>query len=216
MIKGCLVAALLSAAPLPTAIAEATGTTSTSAPPPFASTTGVSKGVTVNTGAASLEPPSKEERQKLHLDAAIRSVALQVNPSVRSPHAARLNPSTTVPNCGAFNACVTGGGGLGECCQNHVDGLLRTCGLCAKAACILRVDFCAAGTGPTSDGYCSLCDYIGTALAHQANQKKLDTPAKAAAAAARKNLPAKKPTPKASNGVRRGNAQPQRERVASV
>mmetsp|Transcript_72 Transcript_72/g.224 ORF Transcript_72/g.224 Transcript_72/m.224 type:complete len:280 (-) Transcript_72:89-928(-) len=62
-----------------------------------------------------------------------------------------------LPDCKKFDGCVSGGTDVDKCCSTELGSNERACGLCAKAACVLRSDFCA---GSRSNGYCSLCFQI--------------------------------------------------------
>mmetsp|Transcript_72428 Transcript_72428/g.234104 ORF Transcript_72428/g.234104 Transcript_72428/m.234104 type:complete len:280 (-) Transcript_72428:180-1019(-) len=62
-----------------------------------------------------------------------------------------------LPDCKKFDGCVSGGTDVDKCCSTELGSNERACGLCAKAACMLRSDFCA---GSRSNGYCSLCFQI--------------------------------------------------------
>jgi len=66
-----------------------------------------------------------------------------------------------IPSCTDFDACVNQGTTPEKCCATHLQSTSRTCGICAKAACILRSDWCRradrAKETSDKDAYCELC-----------------------------------------------------------
>jgi len=63
-----------------------------------------------------------------------------------------------LPDCKTFDACVSDGTNVDKCCSMELGSNERACGLCAKAACSLRADFCAGYS--RSNWYCTLCFQI--------------------------------------------------------
>lgn len=68
-----------------------------------------------------------------------------------------------LPNCLSFDACVKNSGDVSQCNRIHLKGSTQSAGICVKAACILRTEFCRHQNGQSRDKYCELCYQ----LAHQ-------------------------------------------------
>lgn len=80
-----------------------------------------------------------------------------------------------LPSCSGYDACVKSRGDAEECCTSQLGGKRRECGLCVKAACMLRADLCKHVHSATGDKYCSICFEIARREEHHAQSKPKPT-----------------------------------------
>jgi len=93
-------------------------------------------------------------------DLPIHEVAAMIESPTRGEVASEARENTGIPDCMDFDKCVEDAESVAACCQKSFGGSFKTCGICLKAGCLLRADFCGVpenGNRLKPHPYCWTC-----------------------------------------------------------